>query len=128
MKRLRKENGLTLEALGEAAGLSYATIGAWELGRAAPDLLSLVAVADALAVRPADLLTVAVTEKPEDTQDFSPSLDDDPKHLRARRQLRLIFLARDDRWTALMSYLNYLEPKPGADRPRRARRATARRR
>ncbi len=55
VRRARQERGLTIEALSDAAGLSYSYVGELERGRRNPTLAVVEALALALSVRP-DLL------------------------------------------------------------------------
>lgn len=57
VRRRRQERGLTIEALSDAAGLSYSYVGELERGRRNPTLAVVEALADALHVDPHLLFT-----------------------------------------------------------------------
>jgi transcriptional regulator with XRE-family HTH domain len=56
VRRLRKAKGLTQEQLAFEADIDLTYMGGIERGRRNPSLMVLVALADALGARPADLL------------------------------------------------------------------------
>jgi transcriptional regulator with XRE-family HTH domain len=56
VRRLRKAKGLTQEQLAFEAEIDLTYMGGIERGRRNPSLMVLVALADALGARPADLL------------------------------------------------------------------------
>lgn len=56
LRAVRLERGLSLRAVAAAAQVSPSLLSQIERGEASPSLLSLVAIADALAVRPGELL------------------------------------------------------------------------
>jgi transcriptional regulator with XRE-family HTH domain len=56
LRELRSRRGLTLRSVAAKAQVSASLLSQIERGEASPSLLSLVAIADALAVRPGDLL------------------------------------------------------------------------
>ncbi|MCC5611720.1 helix-turn-helix transcriptional regulator [Nostoc sp. CHAB 5834] len=56
--RIRKEKGLTQEALAEKSGLSQQYISGLENGQRNPTIVTLYELAVALEVRPLDLLSV----------------------------------------------------------------------
>jgi transcriptional regulator with XRE-family HTH domain len=56
MRQLRLERGLSQEALGDAAGLHRTEISLLERGAREPRLTTIVRVARALKVRPAELI------------------------------------------------------------------------
>ena len=56
VRRLRKAKGLTQEQLAFEAEIDLTYMGGIERGRRNPSLMVLVALADALGTRPADLL------------------------------------------------------------------------
>jgi transcriptional regulator with XRE-family HTH domain len=55
-RRIREEHGLTLSDVAERAGISSGMLSRLETGRVSPSLETIVALADALGVRPALLL------------------------------------------------------------------------
>jgi transcriptional regulator with XRE-family HTH domain len=57
VRRLRRDRGYSLSELGRRAGLSKQTLSSIEAGEANPTVLTLTAIADALAVPVAHLLT-----------------------------------------------------------------------
>ena len=56
VRRVRQERGLTIEALADAAGISYSYAGELERGRRNPSLAVIEAIAKALAAKPHELL------------------------------------------------------------------------
>lgn len=56
VRRARQERGLTIEALSDAAGLSYSYVGELERGRRNPTLAVVEALAAALGASPHSLL------------------------------------------------------------------------
>lgn len=50
ISRLRKENGMTQEALAEALGVSFAAVSKWERGVATPELDTIVELADLFGI------------------------------------------------------------------------------
>ncbi len=56
VRRVRQERGLTIEALSDAAGLSYSYVGELERGRRNPTLAVVEALALALSASPHSLL------------------------------------------------------------------------
>ena len=56
LRSARQERGLSLEAVAEKAQVSTSLLSQIERGKASPSLVSLVAIADALMLRPGDLL------------------------------------------------------------------------
>lgn len=56
VRRARQERGLTIEALSDAAGLSYSYVGELERGRRNPTLAVVEALAVALGASPHSLL------------------------------------------------------------------------
>jgi transcriptional regulator with XRE-family HTH domain len=67
LRELRSRRGLTLRSVAAKAQVSASLLSQIERGEASPSLLSLVAIADALAVRPGDLL-----DDDRDTKPYSP--------------------------------------------------------
>lgn len=67
LRLLRAERGLSLRAVAKAAQVSPSLLSQIERGEASPSLLSLVAIADALGVRPGKLL-----EDPSQSDQRSP--------------------------------------------------------
>jgi transcriptional regulator with XRE-family HTH domain len=59
IKHLRKQRGLTQEALAEAVGADQSTVQRWESGKRTPDLNDMVKLADALQVRPGELFLIS---------------------------------------------------------------------
>jgi transcriptional regulator with XRE-family HTH domain len=59
LRTARQERGLSLEAVAQKAQISTSLLSQIERGKASPSLVSLVAIADALMVRPGDLLDEA---------------------------------------------------------------------
>ncbi len=84
---LRRNRHLTQQRLAEAAGIKQHTLSRFETGGAAPSLETLFAVADALNVRPAELLE---SEGERDAEDVARALLDglprDSEVLRDRLQ------------------------------------------
>jgi transcriptional regulator with XRE-family HTH domain len=68
VRRLRKEAGLTQEALGLAAQLQRKYISSIELGEKQPSLLSILKLATALNTRPGTLLDLVDEEFREHKQ------------------------------------------------------------
>lgn len=56
LRNARQERGLSLEAVAQKAQISTSLLSQIERGKASPSLVSLVAIADALMLRPGDLL------------------------------------------------------------------------
>lgn len=56
IRTARRNAGLTQEQLGEAIGRDHRTIHRWEYAKREPTLTDLLLLADALHVRPGDLL------------------------------------------------------------------------
>ncbi len=56
LRSARQERGLSLEAVAEKAQISTSLLSQIERGKASPSLVSLVAIADALMLRPGELL------------------------------------------------------------------------
>ena len=50
IKEARKNRGYTLKKLAAKSGITYTTINYWENGRGYPNLVPLMAVADALGI------------------------------------------------------------------------------
>lgn len=61
---LRKEKGLSQEALGELVGVSRQVVSKWESDKAVPDIQNCIAMSKALGVT----LTVLLELKPEEQQ------------------------------------------------------------
>lgn len=59
LRTARQERGMSLEAVAQKAQVSTSLLSQIERGKASPSLVSLVAIADALMVRPGDLLDEA---------------------------------------------------------------------
>jgi transcriptional regulator with XRE-family HTH domain len=62
LRTARQERGLSLEAVAQKAQISASLLSQIERGKASPSLVSLVAIADALMLRPGDLLDETADE------------------------------------------------------------------
>lgn len=63
---LRRERGLTQQALGERLGVTNKTVSRWETGKYMPDVDKLIELGDALGVSVNELLTGERITSPED--------------------------------------------------------------
>ena len=74
LKRLRKEKGETQESLALKSGVTYVALGNWERGIRNPERKNVVAVAEALGVRPDELLFAAgfTSPRPDDEAKMAP--------------------------------------------------------
>ncbi|MBQ3841231.1 MAG: helix-turn-helix domain-containing protein [Ruminiclostridium sp.] len=64
LQRLRKQNGLSQEELGEKLGVSRQTISKWENDTAYPDMLNLITISDYFGVKIDDMIA-GKKEEPE---------------------------------------------------------------
>jgi transcriptional regulator with XRE-family HTH domain len=76
LRELRSRRGLTLRSVAAKAQVSASLLSQIERGEASPSLLSLVAIADALAVRPGDLL-----DDDRDAKPYSPVVRRDERRV-----------------------------------------------
>jgi transcriptional regulator with XRE-family HTH domain len=110
LRLLRSERGLSLRAVAESAQVSPSLLSQIERGQASPSLLSLVAIADALGVRPGRLL-----EDPQRIEERSPVVRRDQRHVIDDRLCRREYLMHLDD-----PYLEVAElflPPGGSSRP-----------
>jgi transcriptional regulator with XRE-family HTH domain len=110
LRLLRSERGLSLRAVAEIAQVSPSLLSQIERGEASPSLLSLVAIADALGVRPGQLL-----DDPEATEPRSPVVRRDQRRVIDDRLCRREYLMHLDD-----PYLEVAElrlPPGGSSRP-----------
>lgn len=56
LREVKKEKGFSTHGLADAADLDYSNLNNIENGKVEPSLYTIIAIADALGVRPADLL------------------------------------------------------------------------
>jgi transcriptional regulator with XRE-family HTH domain len=110
LRQLRTERGLSLRAVAKTAQVSPSLLSQIERGEASPSLLSLVAIADALGVRPGHLL-----EDPDHHEERSPVLRRDQRRVIEDRLCRREYLMHLDD-----PYLEVAElhlPPGGSSRP-----------
>jgi transcriptional regulator with XRE-family HTH domain len=93
LRHLREQAGLSVRALSAASGVDIANISRTERGEATPKRDSLLRLAKALNVDPADLLTLAGYATGEALPSFTPYLRTKYGHLPAakRRELSEFF-------------------------------------
>ncbi len=104
IREYRMHRGLTLEALGQATGLSASMLSLVERGKASPSIGSLVAISSALGVHMTDLLS------PEDQPPPDPisRKENQPVYHSAQGPERRVL--RDDRARGLEVAINAYEP------------------
>ncbi|MEX0417893.1 helix-turn-helix domain-containing protein [Bacillus sp. C30] len=108
IKKLRKENKLTQEQLGEAIGVSKMAISYFEKGKKAPGRESIRKIADYFHVTTDYLLGRANSS--EFTNDKNKIITDEGKNIMAIIEN----LSTDERkkaWEQLEMYVNYLQSK-----------------
>lgn len=86
LSKLRKERGLTQEALAVKLNVVRQTISKWENGTAAPDADTLCKIADALDVSVADLLGSPVNKEKMDMTAIAKSLAEINEQLAVRNR------------------------------------------
>lgn len=74
LQKIRKERGLTQEALAVKLNVVRQTISKWEQGTAVPDADTLCRIAEALDIPVTDLLGVPVTKERDDVSAITKSL------------------------------------------------------
>lgn len=86
LARVRKERGLTQEALAVKLNVVRQTISKWENGTAVPDADTLCRIAEALEISVAELLGNSLHEEKMDTDKIAKSLAEINEQLAVRNR------------------------------------------